>query len=761
MGAAAEGTTDALSEPTAQVGTPDATSVSASKMASDDLIITPQSTVTITGSVAAYPSGTPLIAGATVTVTCTGCNNSPTVSYTGGGTSTNATGGFSVSVTYPGSGPATVTLTASAPGYTSVSQSSDSRTCTGNGSSCTASPVTLLLAPPLRADLSVAKSDGVPSVVAGDGVVRTFTITVANAGPSTATGVTLTDTWPAGYARGTITPPPGVTCPDVSGGPSFSCNLGTIAAGTNKVVTVSYSVPASTPAGSQSNRAVVSSTSTDPNTTNNTATDTNTVSRSADLSVTKTDGVTSVVAGATTPYTFTITVANAGPSDASGVVLTDTWPSGYTRGTITPPGGVTCPDVSGGPSFRCNLGTIAAGTNKVVTVTYTVPASTSGTRTNTGVATSSTADPNSANNTGTDTNTITQPADLSVTKTDGVTTVTAGVATPLTFTITVRNLGPGTAAAVTLTDTWPAGYTRGAIAPSQGACTGVPSFSCALGSLASGGSATVTVAYTVPASTPAGNQSNIAAVSSTTADLVPTNNTATDTNTVLTSADLSVTKTASPEPVLAGANLTYTITVTNNGPSAAQGVSLADVLPVSLTNATYCTSVACDPATGGAWSSPLTLGTLAAGASTTVKYPRPGRDRCRPWHQQHGHRLRHDRRPEPRQQQCHRDHDLGGVRCGRDADRGAEPGERGAHVHDHGAGGLGFGSGRLCGWWHGRLHVDRAWWFAGGGVVHPVGWRDVHGGAELGHAGDRHADRDGAERDRGRRREDGGPDPGR
>src|SRR5207249_4710650 len=46
------------------------------------------------------------------------------------------------------------------------------------------------------ADLSVTKSDGVTTVTAGDGVPRTYTITVSNAGPSNATSVTLSDTWP-------------------------------------------------------------------------------------------------------------------------------------------------------------------------------------------------------------------------------------------------------------------------------------------------------------------------------------------------------------------------------------------------------------------------------------------------------------------------------------------------------------------------------------------------------------------------------------
>jgi uncharacterized repeat protein (TIGR01451 family) len=48
-------------------------------------------------------------------------------------------------------------------------------------------------------------------------------------------------------------------------------------------------------------------------------------------------------------------------------------------------------------------------------------------------------------------------------------------------------------------------------------------------------------------------------------------------------ADLAITLTAAPEPVRLGAELTYTITVTNRGTGTAPTVRVADVLPASLT----------------------------------------------------------------------------------------------------------------------------------------------------------------------------------
>jgi uncharacterized repeat protein (TIGR01451 family) len=80
----------------------------------------------------------------------------------------------------------------------------------------------------------------------------------------------------------------------------------------------------------------------------------------------------------------------------------------------------------------------------------------------------------------------------------------------------------------------------------------------------------------------------------------------------LTGADLSIQKTDSPDPVMAGQNITYTITVTNNGPTNAANVVVNDVLPAGLT------LVSATPSTG-TWSTPnWTIGTLTIGASETL-----------------------------------------------------------------------------------------------------------------------------------------------
>src|SRR2546428_836368 len=56
-------------------------------------------------------------------------------------------------------------------------------------------------------------------------------------------------------------------------------------------------------------------------------------------------------------------------------------------------------------------------------------------------------------------------------------------------------------------------------------------------------------------------------------------NTATELTTVNTSANLALTKSDSPDPILAAHNITYTITITHNAPSDSTSVSLSDAIP--------------------------------------------------------------------------------------------------------------------------------------------------------------------------------------
>jgi uncharacterized repeat protein (TIGR01451 family) len=76
-----------------------------------------------------------------------------------------------------------------------------------------------------------------------------------------------------------------------------------------------------------------------------------------------------------------------------------------------------------------------------------------------------------------------------------------------------------------------------------------------------------------------GGLTNSASVTGNEIDPNEGNNSTTEDTTVNTEADLAVTQNSSPNPVLPGHDLTYHIIITNNGPSDAMGVTLADALP--------------------------------------------------------------------------------------------------------------------------------------------------------------------------------------
>ena len=117
-----------------------------------------------------------------------------------------------------------------------------------------------------QADVSIAKTGRV-TVVSG-GVNITYTIAVANAGPSSAAGVTVNDVLPAGTTYMSATPSQG-SC---SGTSTISCPLGTMASGGSATVVIVVSSPSSS--GPLSNTATVVSTTPDPATGNNSSTST-------------------------------------------------------------------------------------------------------------------------------------------------------------------------------------------------------------------------------------------------------------------------------------------------------------------------------------------------------------------------------------------------------------------------------------------------------------------------------------------------------
>jgi uncharacterized repeat protein (TIGR01451 family) len=489
---------------------------------------------------------------------------------------------------------------------------------------------------PVLADLSVTKA-GSPDPVHEDSDL-TYQIAVTNAGPDPATGVSLTDTTPSGttfvsfrQTSGSAFTP---TLPNVGGTGLIAATVATFPVGT---ATFRLIVHVTAKDGATiTNTATVTAATADPNPYNNRATATNKVQAAADLSITKCDAPDPVVPGEN--ITYTIGAANAGPSEARNVTITDALPANTTFASFTQDSGpaftLTTPAAGETGTVTARRATLAAGASATFTLVVNANSDTpDGTIiSNTVTISSDTGEKNPQDNSATAiTHVEGSKADLSVTKSDSPDPVQAG--SDITYTIVLTSAGPSDARNVVLSDAIPANTTFASFIQDTGpgftlttpASGETGTVTATADTFASGASATFTLVVNVNADTPAGTViSNTASVSSDTCDKNPENNSATATTDVQasTAADLSVTKSDSPDPVTAGDNLTYTIVLTSAGPSDALNVSLSDAIPADTTFVSWSqtagpTFVLTAPPSGGTGTVTATADTFASGASAT------------------------------------------------------------------------------------------------------------------------------------------------
>ncbi len=185
--------------------------------------------------------------------------------------------------------------------------------------------------------------------------------------------VTVTDTLPSGVTLSTSLSGTGWTC---TGASVVVCTLANanaypVAAATNFAsITATATMTAScTPLPlPQTNTVVISAAAGETVTADNTATAVTTATCvSANVSITKSDAVTTVTAGSITSYT--VTVANAGPGSASGSVLTDTASPGLVCNAVTctgTTGGAVCPVVGAGPGQLSIANLLSPGSGVVL-----------------------------------------------------------------------------------------------------------------------------------------------------------------------------------------------------------------------------------------------------------------------------------------------------------------------------------------------------------------------------------------------------------
>lgn len=337
-----------------------------------------------------------------------------------------------------------------------------------------------------------------------------------------------------------------------------------------------------------------------------------TVTRIADLSVTKSDNPDPVIAGE--DLTYTVTVTNGGPSDATNVVFTDNLPTGTSFTSASASQGTACTEDNN--VVTCNLGSLADGATATVTIVVTVAPETQGNITNTASAAGDETDPNAADSTNVTQSTAVQAqADLSVTKSDNPDPVRPSDG--LVYTVAVTNNGPSNATVVILTDIPPStGITFLSAASTAGSCTeAAGTVTCDIGSIANGATATATIQVTVNQDVSAGTTlTNNASVTGNEEDPNSSDDNAATETTVVT--DLAIAKADDPDPATAGANLTYTLTVTNGAAPDATNVVVTDTLPsgVSFVSA-VATQGTCAQDSGTVTCG---LGTLSSGSTATV-----------------------------------------------------------------------------------------------------------------------------------------------
>ncbi len=539
-----------------------------------------------------------------------------TKTHTGNFTQGQTGATYTIAVTNSGSGPATgvVTVTDSLPsGLTPTTLSGTGWGCTLSTLTCTRGDALAANAsfPPLTLTVTVA-SNAPASVtntatVSGGGETRTdnntatdvatvgagadltidkahtgsftrgqtgtYTITVRNAGAGiTAGSITVIDTLPTGLTA-TAFAGIGWTCATL---PTLSCTRNeAIAAGASAPpLTLTVNVATNAPA-TVTNTAAVSGGG-DVNLANNSDADPTIIGGEPDLTIEKTH-TGNFTRGQT--GTYAITVRNAGAVATSGAItVTDTLPTGLTATAFAGTGwSCTLSPLSCTRSDSIGAGASASPLTLTVTVAATAPASVSNTATVSGGGES-----NTTNNSATDVATIVGGPDLTIAKAH--TGNFAQGQTGATYTITVTNSGTApTNGAITVSDALPNGLTATAFAGTGWACTLSP-LSCTRNeAIAAGASAPpLTLTVNISVNAPA-NVINVATVSGG-GETTTTNNTAMDPTTIGSGPDLTITKTHTGNFTQGQTGAIYTIVVTNaGGATTTAGVSVADVLPNSLT----------------------------------------------------------------------------------------------------------------------------------------------------------------------------------
>jgi LPXTG-site transpeptidase (sortase) family protein len=480
-------------------------------------------------------------------------------------------------------------------------------------------------------DLAITKTDAEAPVVPGD--IIAYTLDYQNTGTGAATGVVVTETVPANTTFNLGASTAGWAClPDANPGSTCTYDIGTLNSGTSGSITFAVLVDNPLAAGVTqiANTATIAddgTQGTDPTPDNNSDGETTPVNAAPDFWLTKTTTVTLVFPGDVVVYT--LSYANAGNQDATGVTITEVVPVNTSFLTASSSAGWSCVDgAPAGTTCTFSIGALSAGGSGsiafAVQVSTAIPA---GVET---IANSATIgddgangdDPNPVDNTDDVVTPLDARPDLSIIKTDNDTFGAPGGV--VAYTLVVANNGTQVATGVVVSEIVPQ-YTTFETASSTPGWVCIPDASAGsactfdIAQIGADANRTLIFAVRIDAALPSGveqvaNSTTVADDGANGEDPTPGDNSDDDTTPVNASPNLSVTKTDGVTQVTPGAILTYILTVANIGGQEATGITITDTLPEGLIFQTA--------SDGGAFNSTdrtvtWTMASLAAGQSVT------------------------------------------------------------------------------------------------------------------------------------------------
>ena len=363
------------------------------------------------------------------------------------------------------------------------------------------------------------------------GTMITYTLSVTNAGPSDADDVLVADTLPPGLDQMGV----------------ISNLVGSVVSGGSTDIVIQANIDSAL-RSDLTNQASVTSSNLDPNIGDNTDSVISSVRAEIDLEVSTVGLPASVVAGTLLIYDFNI--LNQGPSDATGVVVTNLLPSG-----VTPLG-----------PLSHVVGTLSPAASTNFSIPVMVDSGTTGSLTNEVMVSGVESDVDAGDNVDQTTITVLAEADVQVQSGGVPNPVVAGEL--LTYTVTVTNAGQSDAVNVMANVAWPLGVTPGGALATN------------LGTLVAGANTSMVFALSVDSGQVDPLTNTVSVVTSTT-DPAAGNNADALVIGVNRESDLGISKTA-PATVVAGTSISYTLSVTNAGPSDADDVAVLDQLPSGL-----------------------------------------------------------------------------------------------------------------------------------------------------------------------------------